>query len=236
MTRFKFLMAAAMLLPSAAVSAGVLYNNTILSGAASGFCNNCILVDDVLVPSARDPADLPLAITSATVGILGIGSGTLSLYSFPVASDGSPVPTPTLIGTIFASFTGAVQTETFGNGSNTLATVEPNFTAQPGFGLLYIGFQADADWLWANGPDANLPTSYLYNGSGIFLDVSMPPLSAQLVLFSKPRRHARSRARVAGSAGRRVGRVARFEAAPLSGGCDQYLLFAGRQAILKTPI
>jgi hypothetical protein len=175
MTRFKFLMATAMLLPSTAVSASVLYNNTILSGAATGFCNNCILVDDVLVPLARDPADLPLAVTSATVGILGNGSGTLSLYSFPVASDGSPVPTPTLIDTISASFTGAIQTETFGNVSNTLVTVEPNFTAQPGFGLLYIGFQANADWLWANGPDANLPTSYLYNTSGIFLDVSTPP-------------------------------------------------------------
>jgi hypothetical protein len=183
MTRFKFLMATAMLLPSTAVSASVLYNNTILSGAATGFCNNCILVDDVLVPLARDPADLPLAVTSATVGILGNGSGTLSLYSFPVASDGSPVPTPTLIDTISASFTGAIQTETFGNVSNTLVTVEPNFTAQPGFGLLYIGFQANADWLWANGPDANLPTSYLYNTSGIFwTSVHRPFLPTGLIL------------------------------------------------------
>ena len=78
----KFLIAAAMLLPGASVSAAVLYNNTIPSGAAAGFCDGCILVDDVLVPIARDPAGLPLTITSATLGVLGFGSQTLSLYSF----------------------------------------------------------------------------------------------------------------------------------------------------------
>lgn len=171
------LYAAAMLLPVATASAGTLYNNTILSGAASGFCAGCISVDDVLVPSARDPLALPLAITRITVGTLGTGSVVLSVYSFPVAPDGTPAPSPTLIDSITVDLTGQIQPVTFGNGSTTLLTVQPNFTAQPGFGLLYVGFQANADWVWANGPDANLPTAYLYHQDtgAIFLNTSPGP-------------------------------------------------------------
>ena len=66
---------------------------------------------------------------------------------------------------------------TFGGGANTLLTVQPNFATQPEFGLLYIGFQANADWIWADGPDANLPTAFLYHQDtgAIFLNTSPGP-------------------------------------------------------------
>lgn len=172
------LVSAMMLVPAATASAGTLYNNTIPSGATSGFCTDCVLVDDVLVPSSRDPFDLPVAMTEITVGVLGAGSTGLSIYSFPVANDGTPAPSPTLINSTAVSLSGFVQPVAFGNGSTTLFTVEPNFTAQAGFGLVYIGLKADnADWVWANGPDANLPTAYLYhqNTGAIFLDTSPGP-------------------------------------------------------------
>lgn len=66
------------------------------------------------------------------------------------------------------TFTSVSQLVTFGSGGATLFKVNPNFTAQPGFGLFYIGLTASGgntqafDWNWANGPDANLPTSYTY--------------------------------------------------------------------------
>ena len=168
--------AVALLLPLATASAGTLYNNTIPSGPASGYCAGCVSVDDVLVPTARDPLGLPLAISQITIGTLGIGSVALSVYSFPVAPDGTPAPNPTLIDSMTVDLTGQIQTVTFGNGST---TVQPNFTAQPGFGLLYIGFQANADWIWADGPDANLPTAYLYHQDtgAIFLNTSPGPPS-----------------------------------------------------------
>ncbi len=171
------LFAAVMLLPAATASAGVLYNNTIPSGPASGFCDDCILIDDVLVPSARDPLSLPVAITEITVGVLGSGNTALSIYSFPVAADGAPAPNPMLIDSTTVDLTGAVQPVAFGDGSTTLLTVQPNFMIQPGFGLLYIGFKANADWVWANGPDANLPTAYLYHQDtgAIFLQTSPGP-------------------------------------------------------------
>jgi len=64
------------------------------------------------------------------------------------------------------------------NGPGTLFTVDPNFAAQPGFRLFYIGFAASsipagADWVWANGSDATLP-AYLDNliAGQIFLQTS----------------------------------------------------------------
>lgn len=175
-SRFAFF-AAVTLMPVATTSANVLYDNTIPSGPASGFCDGCVSVDDVLVPVARDPSALPLAITEITVGTLGFGNTALSIYSFPVAPDGAPAPNPALIDSMTVDLTGAVQPVTFGNGSTTLFTVKPNFTAQPGFGLLYIGFSGNADWVWANGPDANLPTAYLYHQDtgAIFLNTSPGP-------------------------------------------------------------
>ena len=178
------LVAAMLLLPTAAFS-GTLYNNTMLSGAASGLTggDRTIQIDDVLVPSSRDPSHLPLAINSITLDLSAAPgqSGRFSIYLFPVKSDGTPAPNPLLLDTALVTFTSPFQLVTFGNGSVTFFTVAPNFTVQPGFGLFYIGLEASAipaaDWLWANGPDANLPTAYLDNitAGQIFLNTSPGP-------------------------------------------------------------
>jgi hypothetical protein len=178
------LVAAMLLLPATAFS-GTIYSNTILSGAASGLTggDRTIQIDDVLVPSSRDPSHLPLAIASITVDLSAAPgqSGRFSIHLFPVKPDGTPAPNPVLLDTAFVTFTGPFQLVTFGSGSGTLFTVSPDFTAQPGFGLFYIGLEATsipaADWLWANGPDANLPTAYLDNitAGQIFLNTSPGP-------------------------------------------------------------
>jgi hypothetical protein len=112
------------------------YNNTILTGATTsiGVPPEHILFDDVLVPTLRDPLDAPLAIAQVTVLVSAFpgASGEFSLWNFPVQADGSPGLPPALIDTTTVTFTNAFQQITFGNGSSTLFTVTPNFTAEPG--------------------------------------------------------------------------------------------------------
>ena len=166
---------------------GILYNNTIDTHATSGLTGSqaYILVDDVLIPTQRDPLDLPVAITQITVLVSAApaASGQFSMWDFPVQVNGqvvSPGLPPTLIATTQHTFTNPFEQVSFGNGSTTLFTVTPNFTADPGYGLIYLGLSASADivadWQWANGPDFNLPTAYLYNipAGQIFLNTSQP--------------------------------------------------------------
>jgi hypothetical protein len=184
------------LLTASATFSSTIYNNTILSGAVSGLISSdrTIQIDDVLVPSLRDPAHLALAVNSITFDFSGaIGQSTqFSLYLFPVKSDGTPDPNFTLIGTTSVVFTSPFQLVTFGNGSGKLFTVNPNFTVQTGFGLFYIGVAATsnfpgAGWAWANGPDANLPTAYLDNltAGQIFLNTSGPPFPPNFSFYMK---------------------------------------------------
>ncbi len=62
------LVAATLLLPATALS-GTIYNNTAFSGPATGLTGSdrTIQIDDVFVPSSRDPSHLPLAITLITL-------------------------------------------------------------------------------------------------------------------------------------------------------------------------
>ncbi len=172
------------------VSGATLYNNTIDTNASSGLVASpaLIIFDDVLVPSARDPLGLPLAITKATVEVSGpVGDTTsLSLWTAPLLSTGIPFGAPILVATQSFTFTSSFQQLTFGNGSAVLFTVSPNATAQPGSLLFYVGLSAApgpaVDWSWADGPDANLPTAYTYNSSvnTYFLNTSSPPFPAHV--------------------------------------------------------
>jgi hypothetical protein len=146
-----------------------LYSNTESTSAVSVPGANSVLIDDVLVPVARNPSNLPLAITSVTVVVNGTpgDTGALSLWLYPVQrQDGSPGFARTLIGTTIVSYDGAFHPVTFGNRSNPLLTVVPNFAAAPGFGLFFLGLSSGehgAGWLWADGPDVNQPTAYAHN-------------------------------------------------------------------------
>ncbi len=161
------------LLSTTAGFSDTIYSNTSLTGAVTALSTDLIVMDDVLVPSSRDPSHGPLSISSITVnitvGAAGVGTSTqFGIYLFPVNSDGTPIGSPALVGTTSVTFTSSPQLVTFGGTGATLFKVNPNFTAQPGFGLFYIGLTAEGggtqafDWDWANGPDANLPTSYTY--------------------------------------------------------------------------
>jgi len=133
------------------------------------------------VPSSRDPSQLPISIKSITVSVSGaVGqSGQFSIYLFPVNSNGVPDGSPVLIGTTFATFTAPSQLVTFGSGASTLFKIHPNFSAEPGFGLFYIGLVSSsvgAGWQWANGPDVNLPTAYSFQiSSGKFVPLTSGP-------------------------------------------------------------
>ncbi len=140
--RFKLnglLLAAMLSLPATAFGA-TLYDNTILTNTANGLTgsNRTIQIDDVLVPLSRDPFKLPLAINSITLELSATPgeSGRFSIYLFPVKSDGTPAPNPVLLDTALVTFSSPFQLVTFGTGSGTLFTVAPDFTAQPGFGVV----------------------------------------------------------------------------------------------------
>jgi hypothetical protein len=94
-----------------------LYSNTESTNATSVPGTHAVLIDDVLVPLARNPSNLPLAVTSVTVVVNGTpgDSGLLSLWSYPVQEDGSPGFARTLIDTTTVSYDGAFQPVTFGN-------------------------------------------------------------------------------------------------------------------------
>ena len=151
----------------------ILYTNTESTNAISVPGQHAVVIDDVLVPIARDPSLLPLAVTSVTVVVNGTPGdrGVLGLWSYPVQpEDGSPGFGRTLIDTETVSYDGALHAVTFGNSSSVLFTVRPNFAVEPGFGLLFLGLssgQHGAGWLWADGPDVNGPTSYTDVGGQI---------------------------------------------------------------------
>jgi hypothetical protein len=161
------------------------------------FCNpvntpDHILVDDVLVPSSRNPFNLPLAITQVTVLVSAAPgeSGTFNLWNFPVQVDGSASLPPGFIASADVTFTSPFEEVTFGDGITTLFTVIPNFTAEPGFGLFFLGLQGSsaipgAGWMWADGPDVNGPTAYNYDiGSNtLFLNTSPPGFPPHLSYY-----------------------------------------------------
>src|SRR5713226_9709027 len=108
MQKLNGLLLAAMLLLPATAFGGTIYSNIILSGPVTGLTGSdrTIQIDDVLVPSSRDPSHLPLAIDSITVDLSAAPgqSGRFSIYSFAVKSDGTPAPTPVLLDTMFVTF------------------------------------------------------------------------------------------------------------------------------------
>jgi PEP-CTERM motif len=175
------------LLSTSASFGGVLYNNTQDTHASTGLggSQQVILIDDVLIPLERDPLGLPLAITQINVLVVGSpgSSANFSMWDFPVEASGqnaSPGLPDSLIASTSHTFTNPFEQVSFGNGTTTLFTVTPNFTAVPGYGLIYLGLMGPSspttDWEWANGPDFNLPTAYLYNVTAgqIFLNTSPP--------------------------------------------------------------
>ncbi len=180
-------------------AADLLYDNTNLTQAVSGIgpLTQCgpggcmqgisIYFDDVLVPLARDPTGAPLAIQQVTVGVGGPpGLNSFGLWTIPVLPNGSPAlpPQQVAVANVMIGPSGT-QNLTFGNGAATIFTVQPDFTADPGYGLFYIGLNSStvgAGWLWANGPDFNLPTAYFYNGPAnqLFLNTSPPGFPSNL--------------------------------------------------------
>jgi hypothetical protein len=125
---FRFLLIVGTLLSATTAFGDTIYNNTIPSGAASGLTGSqrTILIDDVLVPSSRNPSNFALAINSITVELSAApgDSGQFSLYLFPVKSDGTPAPNFALIDTTSVVFTSSLQLVTFGTGAGTLFTVD----------------------------------------------------------------------------------------------------------------
>lgn len=184
MKNLKIVILTGMILSAGTALSNTIYDNTTLTGAGTSISSNeIIILDDVLVPSSRDPSHVPISIKSITVDVGGaVGqSGQFSIYLFPVNSNGVPDGAPVLINTTFATFTSPSQLVTFGSGASTLFTVNPNFTAKPGFGLFYLGLVSSsigAGWQWANGPDMNLPTAYSYqisSGNFVLLTSGGPP-------------------------------------------------------------
>ena len=134
------------LLSTTAGFSDTIYSNTSLTGAVTALSTDFIVMDDVLVPSSRDPSHGPLSINSITVHITvgagGVGTSTqFGIYLFPVNSDGTPIGSPALVGNTSVTFTSSSQLVTFGGAGATLFKVNPNFTAQPGFGLFTLASQ-----------------------------------------------------------------------------------------------
>src|SRR5271169_4318028 len=95
-----------LLLNCTSLHAGVLYNNSTLSGPATGF-QGVTLFDDVLIPSSLNPSDAPLAITRVTVGInTGAGTQTFDLWGAAANDSAAPTGTPTLLSTTTVTLTG----------------------------------------------------------------------------------------------------------------------------------
>jgi len=161
------------------------YANTDLTGPATSVAHPFVVIDDVLIPTALDPARRPLAITR--VGIRGrvFSDTALELWNY-TPTDGAPAaasarlvsrqPVPLLPSL-------SLQNVSFGSGSKTLFTASPDFSVVPGFGLLFIGLSTDPlptgtgfpQWAWANGPSENRSTAFLHlREQGTMLELKSP--------------------------------------------------------------
>ena len=177
-------LAASLLAGSTMANAAILYSNSNailpLVGDQSISGTNGVILDDALVDNVFDPTFQPLAITSATFGIIrdpgapavtltGYFGSTTSAYpqfpnlNTPISSFGS-ISLPAYIG---ASST--VVPVTIGDGSSTLFTVTPEFTDQPGSGEFAVGLHfsthaAGNSWAVAshNSVSANLDGAWDY--------------------------------------------------------------------------
>lgn len=166
----------ALLLPclfgiAAAASADTitLYNNTSDTRTTTALGNDHILVDDVLVPVSRNPANTSLAIKQVSVFVHGApgSNDVFTLWNYAPGSGGRPQLGGGIVSSQFMNFPSPLQRVQFGDGVSTLFTVTPDFNVVPGFGLLYLGLSTNTNagygWRWASGPDTNLPTAFNHN-------------------------------------------------------------------------
>ncbi len=137
------------------VQATILYSNSNalnpLVGDQSINGTNGAILDDVLVDNASaNPLQQPLAITAVTYGIIrdpGAPSVTLTGYRDTTTTGYPNFPTLNPPASTFGSvtlpaYTGGSSTVvpvTIGDAVNTLFTVNPEFTDQPGYGMFAVG-------------------------------------------------------------------------------------------------
>lgn len=171
--------ASAVLLSSA--QAIEMYNSSTLVNDGSGstfysgnFFNDdatVITFDDVLIDNALfNPAQQPINVTRIKFGVIQLQNGvgtTVDAYWGTVTTNptsGEPAildnASVAHIGqeTIVPSVAGGLFEVEFGDGVNTLFTVNPNFTDVPGFGEFIVGLRfsdttGDNGWLASSGPD-----------------------------------------------------------------------------------
>lgn len=171
--------------PPAQANPITLYSNTQDTLTATGFggTNRSVLIDDVLVPTSRNPLGRPLAITSVSVLVSGLPGeeDELSLWHYPVERDGTPGFARTLVDTVSVTLPSPFPFSVvrFGDGSTPLFTVSPDYSIEPGFGSLFLGIGSSGvmDWQWADGPDVNRPSAYNHrlDIDRIFLNTSPGP-------------------------------------------------------------
>jgi hypothetical protein len=184
-----------LLLNCTGIRAGVLYNNSTLSGPGTGFVG-VTLFDDVLIPSSLNPSHAPLAITRVTVGINFVGgTATFNLWDTAANNAAAPVGTPTLLSTTTVTLAGINSLQVvFGDGNTPLGVLNTNASAVPGFDLLYLGLSSPLvlgqTWQWADGPSTNLPTAYVFSDGTYQLEVVGPPfppnISYNLIVEGNP--------------------------------------------------
>jgi len=83
MKNLKIVILTGIILSASTALSDTIYNNTTLTGPAVSIASNeIIILDDVLVPSSRDPSQVPISIKSITVAVSGaVGqSGQFSIY------------------------------------------------------------------------------------------------------------------------------------------------------------
>ena len=123
-------------------------------------------MDDVLVPSSRDPSHGPLSINSITVHItVGLEEWAPALNSESIFFR-STVTEHQLAALLWLATIGDLhqfsQLVTFGGAGATLFKVNPNSPRNRALIVLHWPAQPKGgstqafDWTWANGPDANL--------------------------------------------------------------------------------
>jgi len=163
----------------------LLYANTNLKDAVTSVAHPFVVIDDVLIPTALDPARRPLAITR--VGIRGrvFSDTALELWNYKPASGSPDAASARLVGrqpvALLPSL--SLQNVSFGNGLKTLFTASPDFSVVPGFGLLFIGLSTDPlptgtgfpQWAFADGPSENRSTAFLHlREQGTMLELTSP--------------------------------------------------------------